>query len=125
MSMNREADSMFSSESQLWRALKEIIRGSLHESMKALCEHYLSSKDYNEIYNTLSTVEPIEQEVRKLLFTDGYGIELKEGSLFHAVRTVIRTLEDLLLNAMEGTDVSELERKGLLLYQAVPDVVLQ
>lgn len=93
--------------------------------MTALCESFISSGNYNEIYDTLSAVEPIEADIRKLPPSkgDGHGEE-SETSLYKVTRTVVRVLEDLLLNAMEGTDVSELERKGLLLYQAAPDVLL-
>ncbi|KAG6377891.1 hypothetical protein JVT61DRAFT_14678 [Boletus reticuloceps] len=114
----------FRSESQLKDTLKVIIGGSLRERMKALYKRFLSSGNYGEIYNTLSAVEPIEKEIRSLAFAEGDGMDL-ESSLFKTIRTVVKVLEDLLLNAMEGTDVSELERKGLLLYQVVPDVVLQ
>ncbi|KAF8125738.1 hypothetical protein EV363DRAFT_1175664 [Boletus edulis] len=114
----------FRSECQLKDALKVIVGGSLRERMKALYKRFLSSGNYSEIYNTLSAVEPIEKEIRSLAFAEGDGMDL-ESSLFKTIRTVVKVLEDLLLNAMEGTDVSQLERKGLLLYQVVPDVVLQ
>lgn len=83
----------------------------------------MSSGDYHDIYSTLSAVEPIEANIRKLPPSEGHG-EYSETSLYKATRTIVRVLEDLLLHAMEGTDVSELERKGLLLYQAGPDVLL-
>ena len=35
---------------------------------------------------------------------------------------VIRVLEDLLLNAMEGSDISDLQGRGVLLYQSVNEV---
>ena len=91
--------------------------------MMVLCDGFLSTGNYNEIYDTLSAVEPIEADIQKLHPFEGHG-EDSTTSLYKVTRTVVRVLEDLLLNAMEGTDVSELEHKGLLLYQAVPDVLL-
>lgn len=66
----------------------------------------------------------IEEESQKLAFAEGHDIDL-EGLLSKAICTVVKVLEDDLLNAMEGTDVGVLERKGLLLYQVAPDVILQ
>ena len=91
--------------------------------MAALCKRFISSGNYDEVYNTLSAIEPIEADIRKLPPSEGHGEDSKT-SLYKVTHTVIRVLEDLLLNAMKGTDVSELERKGLLLYQAAPDVLL-
>ena len=66
----------------------------------------------------------IEEESQKLAFAKEHGID-SEGLLSKAIHTIVKVLEDDLLNAMEGTDVGALERKGLLLYQVVPDVILQ
>lgn len=51
-------------------------------------------------------------------------MQVPESTLSKTMRMVIRSLEDLLLNAMEGASVSDLMHKGLLLFQVVPDVVL-
>lgn len=54
------------SEYQLQNALKLVIGKSLHEQMMALCESFISLGNYNEIYDTLSAVEPIEPDIQKL-----------------------------------------------------------
>ncbi|KAG6369152.1 hypothetical protein JVT61DRAFT_1411 [Boletus reticuloceps] len=110
-------------EYQLRNALKLVIGKSLRERMVALCERFISSGNYNEIYNMLFAVELIEADIQKLPPSKGHS-EDSETLPYKVTCTIIRVLEDLLLNAMEGTKVSELEHKGLLLYQAVPDALL-
>lgn len=92
--------------------------------MQALCKHFLASGKYTEIDNTLSAVVPIDAEMQKQAIAEGYGMD-SESTLPKAIHTTVKVLEDLLLNAMEGTDVGGLECKGLLLYRVAPDVVLQ
>ena len=47
-----------------------------------------------------------------------------ESPLLKAIHSITKALEDLLLNAMEGANVSDLACGGLLLYQVAPDVML-
>lgn len=113
---------MVRSECQLWDALKMIIGRSLRERMKILCKNLLDSGEYTEIDSVLSTIRPIEEDVRRLSNT---GAIDSDSLLYKATRTVTKVLEGLLLNVMEDLDVRELEYKGLLLYQVVPDIILE
>lgn len=101
----------------------------MRERSKTFCRQFLTSGDYSlsDIYKTLSAVESIDEELRKAMVAcaaDSYGT-VPENSLSKAARTITRVLENLLMNAMEGANVtSEQEHRGLLLYQVVSDVVL-
>lgn len=44
--------------------------------------------------------------------------------LLKSIRTIIKVLEDLLLNTMEDNDITKLASRGLLLFQVAPDVKL-
>ena len=115
------------SEQQLQAKLKEIISPSLRQRMGVLCKEYISTGEYKTIYDTLTAVEKVSKETRKLTSGCGYTKHYlpTQSPLSQAMHTALRVLEDLLLNVMEGEDVSEKERRGLLLYQAVPDIILQ
>ena len=77
--------------------------------------------NYKNIYDTLSAVEELEKRLRKLtLSTDA----LPTSALQKVTRAVIRGLEDLLMNATEGANMSELMHKGMLVYQVAPDITL-
>ena len=100
----------------------------MRERLGTLCDDFIASGQYKEIYDTLSIVEGLDKHMRKLTsknWTWSSGMtQVPESTLSKTMRTVIRSLEDLLLNAMEGASVSDLMHKGLLLFQVVPDVVL-
>ena len=89
--------------------------------MEVLCKEYISTGEYKNIDNIHITVKVLYERMRKL--TRDYPPT--ESPLSRAIRTVLKVLEDLLLNAMGGEDVGEKERRGLLLYQAAPDIILQ
>ena len=114
------------SESSIEATLKEVIGISSHKRMDALCQHFIASGDYQDIYHTLSLVEGLYKRVRNLASYNELlgGSDISESSISRAIRTIIKVLEDLLLNAMEGNDISKLARDGLLLYQAASDVRL-
>ncbi|KAF8120429.1 hypothetical protein EV363DRAFT_1156167 [Boletus edulis] len=115
------------SESDIESALKEIIGTSSRERLHALCEGFLSSGKYTKIYDTLTVVEGLDARMRKLAYKNWIPPDMMnapETSLSKSIRTVVKVLEDLLMNAMEGTDVKELARRGMLLYQVAPDVTI-
>ncbi|KAG6379397.1 hypothetical protein JVT61DRAFT_11865 [Boletus reticuloceps] len=122
-SQRRSSDS----EQQLQAKLREIIGQSLRQCMEALCKEYMSTGEYRKIYDTLTAVEKLSEETRKLSSGLGYTKDYLpiESPLSRTMRTVSKVLEDLLLNAMEGEEMGEKEQKGLLLYQAAPDIILQ
>ena len=74
----------------------------------------------------LSVVEGLYSHVQKLASEHWKpGItEAPESALSKSIRTIIKMVEDLLLNAMEGDDVRKLASQGLLLFQVAPDVRL-
>ncbi|KAH0839409.1 hypothetical protein J3R83DRAFT_139 [Lanmaoa asiatica] len=113
-------------ESNVKSDLRDIIGASSREWLNALCECFLSSGNYTEINDVLSVVEGLYSHVQKLASKHwGPGvIEAPESALSKSIRTIIKMLEDLLLNAMEGNDVRRLASRGLLLFQVAPDVRL-
>lgn len=94
--------------------------------MEVLCKEYISTGEYRTTYDTLAAVEKLSKNMRKLTSGHGYTKDYlpTESPLSRTIRTVLKVLEDLLLNAMEGEDIREKEQRGLLLYQAAPDIIL-
>lgn len=115
------------SETSIELTLKEIIGRSSRERMDALCQCFIASGNYQEISNTLSLVEALNKRIRNVAFHrwSESGTDVPKTLISQAIHTVVKALEDLLLNAMEGNDLSQLVQNGLLLYQVVPDVTLQ
>ena len=86
---------------------------------------FLLSGNYQDIMNALTTVEALDNRLRKVASCQWSSRgEKLEHPLSRNIHYIIKALEDLLVNAMEGTDVSDLVRRGLLLYQVVPNVTL-
>ena len=75
--------------------------------------------------NVLTAVEALNNCLCKLFAChwSNRGQRL-ERPLSKAICSIVKALEDLLMSPMEGTDVSDLERRGLLLYQVAPDITL-
>lgn len=117
--------------SDIQTALKGVIGHSSSQRIQELCEAYVVSGDYNDIYKTLTAIEVLDERLRKLNLNtmiryspaSTYSL-LSPSPLQKAVRAITRGLEDLLLNAMEGADVSDLMNRRLMLYQVVPDITL-
>ncbi|KAF8449523.1 hypothetical protein L210DRAFT_3641116 [Boletus edulis BED1] len=107
--------------SDIQTALKSIIGNSSRQRVQALSERFLASRDYKDIYDTLSAVEEVEARFCKLAMDSHHQAF---STLQHAIRTVIRVLEDLLMSAMEDADMSDLTKRGLMLYQNGPDITL-
>lgn len=107
--------------------LKGIIGQSLRQHMEVLCREYISTGKYKNINDTHTTVEVLSERMRKVMSGPRQTRDYPptESWLSRAICTVLKVLEDLLLNAMEGEDVDKKEQRGLLLYQAVPDIILQ
>lgn len=117
------------SESDIKSALKKIIGASFRAHMIALCEGFLSSGQSMEICDVLAGVEELEKRMQKLASENwtpaSSTMAVPESALSKALRTVIKTLEDLLLNIMEDADVKDLVRRELLLFQVAPDITLK
>ena len=107
------------------QALKDLIGTSFRQHMDDLCQSFTSSHDYQDISKVLLLVEGLSKRSHKLS-SRGWSclIDTPQSTLSQTVHSIIRALENLLMNAMEGTDVGDLARRGLLLYQTIPDVVL-
>lgn len=75
--------------------------------------------------NGLNAVEVLNNRLSKLFpcHWSNKG-EILEWPLSKTICSVVKVLEDVLINAMEGMDVSDLKRRGLLLYQVAPDIAL-
>lgn len=124
------------SESSIYAALKDFMfqgGGSFRQRMQTLCDSLIASGDYKEVYDILSAVEALEARLGKITFArarvqQGSFVSDSEQSptrsLQKTIRTIERSLEDLLMSAMEGLDVSQLAHRGLLLYQNAPDITL-
>ena len=113
-------------ESDVESDLRTFIGASLCERLNALCESFLSLGNYTEINDVLSMVEGLYSRVQKLAsehWKPG-ATEALESALSKSIRTIIKMVEDLLLNTMEGNDVRKLVSQGLLLFQVAPNVRL-
>ncbi|KAF8131970.1 hypothetical protein EV363DRAFT_1164363 [Boletus edulis] len=100
--------------------LQRIIGKSSRKFVNSLCDEYLKNSDYSNIYSSLTALERLEGRLRTIQWTAMQGHE--GTATAQKVRMVTWILEDLLLNAMEGNDISDLRHRGLLLYQSVDDV---
>lgn len=114
-----------SKQTRIQHELQEIIGGSSRQFAETLCNEYLKTNDYSSIYAAVTAVERLEARLRAVqpISQRGLGIQVGQGAdLTQKMRLVTRILENLLLNAMEGNNISDLHNRGLLLYQSVADV---
>ena len=90
--------------------------------MDTLCRNYTDSGDYSEIWGALTQVEGLESRVRTLKCQRGHWDDSNDPTkkTFDRIRLTSRILEDLLMNAMEGADVTEMYARGVLLFQNYP-----
>ncbi|KAG6372724.1 hypothetical protein JVT61DRAFT_7497 [Boletus reticuloceps] len=100
--------------------LQRITGKSSRKFVNSLCDEYLKNSDYSNIYSSLTALEQLEGRLRAIQWAAPQGHE--GTATAQKVRMVTRILEDLLLNAMEGNNISDLRHRGLLLYQSVDDV---
>ena len=80
--------------------------------MDSLCKPLISSGDYQDIMNVLTTVNALNNHLCKL-FTchwSNRGQRL-DWLLSKAIHSIVKALEDLLMSAMKGTDVSDLKHE--------------
>ncbi|KAF8132752.1 hypothetical protein EV363DRAFT_1295609 [Boletus edulis] len=95
------------SESTIEGSLKSIIGSSSRQKIQALCDRFIDSGNYREIYSTLSAVEELDTRLRKLTtihLRNGGSDSISESATQTSIRAVIKALEDLLVNAMEGVN---------------------
>ncbi|KAN0086067.1 hypothetical protein V8E55_007201 [Tylopilus felleus] len=89
--------------------LNEIIGRSSHERLATLYQRYIAFGNFQKISDTLASVEVLNQHIWSLtLYVSGWlesGTNIPGGSISQAICNVIRVLEDLLLNAIEGNDL--------------------
>ena len=107
------------------QALKDLIGMSFRLRMDDLCQSFVSSRDYQDISKVLLLVEGLSKRSHNLSFHGWSRLaDTPQSTLSQTIHSIIRALEDLLMNAMEGMDVGDLACRGLMLYQTIPDVVL-
>ncbi|KAF8415532.1 hypothetical protein L210DRAFT_3657362 [Boletus edulis BED1] len=97
------------SESAIEGSLKSIIGSSSRQKIQALCDRFIDSGNYREIYSTLSAVEELDTRLRKLTtihLRNGGSDSISESATQTSIHAVIKALEDLLVNAMEGVNKS-------------------
>lgn len=95
--------------------------------MEALCQSLISSGKHDEISHTLTLVKKLQKRAQKLTGDhqqDTGRSDVPESLLSMTIRTIIKIMENLQFTVMQGSDVDDLARRGLLLYQVVPDVTL-
>ncbi|KAN0088044.1 hypothetical protein V8E55_006665 [Tylopilus felleus] len=93
------------------------------QRIQALCNTFLTTGDYREIYNMVSAIEELEKRLTKITPATQRWSDIPECPLLKSICTVIKLLENLLLSAMEGDDVRDMAERGILLYQSAPDIV--
>ena len=98
------------SETSIELTFKEIIGRSSHEWTDALCQHFIALGNYQDISNTLSLVEALNKCICNMAFHrwQESGTDIPKNFISQAIHTVVKMLEDLLLNAMEGNDLNQL-----------------
>ena len=106
---------------QINKSLREIIGESCWSLMDTLCQEYIHSGDYSQIWNVLSKVEELETWVRKLHWQQYWDDpEDPTKGMFECIHSISRVLENLLTHAMEGVDMCKMYGRGVLLFQNYP-----
>lgn len=93
--------------------------------MDDLCKPFISSGNCQDLLKAHSVIEVLSECMRKL--TSGCwanGVDVPESPLAKSIHSIVKVLEDLILSAIEGMDVSRIAQSGLLLYQVAPDIAL-
>ncbi|KIM60070.1 hypothetical protein SCLCIDRAFT_26860 [Scleroderma citrinum Foug A] len=79
--------------------------------MDNLCQEYIHSGDYSQIWSILSKVEGLESRVCKLHWKNwDNSLDDPTKENFDHIRLISRILEELLMNAMEGIDMTQMYR---------------
>ena len=105
---------------QIKLALQHAIGQSSRQFAETLCNEYLKSGDYSNINSAVTTVTQLKSQLCTVRLASPQGND--GADIAQKLRVVIHVLEDLLLNAMEGNSISDLQDRGLLLYQSSEDV---
>lgn len=103
---------------QIDESLKQITGKSCCSLMDTLCQEYIQRGDYSQIWSILREVEGLETRLRKLYwqYWDGSSGDPTMNTS-ERIRSVARILEDLLMHAMDGTDVAKMYMRGAFLFQ--------
>jgi len=103
---------------QIDKSLKQITGKSCHLLVDTLCQEYIQSGDYSQIWKILREVEGLEMRVCTLYwqYWDGTSDDPTKN-IIDRVRSIARVLEDLLMHAMDGTDVAKMYARGAFLFQ--------
>jgi hypothetical protein len=96
------------------------LEGHRAGSRRPCANAYLDGGDCSNIESAVAAVTQLDARLRARRSAGDEGTDMIARKRF--VPVVIRVLEDLPLNAMEGNDVSDLRSGGVLLYQSVIDV---
>lgn len=102
---------------QIDKLLKEITGKSCCSLMDTLCQEYIHSGDYSQIWSILSKVEELESWVHKLHWQNWDDSDDPTKDIFDRIRLMSCILKELLMNAMEGVDVTQMYTRGVLLFQ--------
>jgi len=106
---------------QIDRSLKQITGKSCRLLMDTLCQEYIQSRDYSQIWSILHEVEGLETQVHTLYwqYWDGTSNDPTKN-IIDRIQLIARILEDLLMHAMGSTDVAEMYTRGAFLFQNLP-----
>lgn len=85
--------------------------------MDTLCQEYIHSGDYLQIWSILSKVEGLESQVHKLHWQNWDDWDDPTKDMFDRIHLISHILEELLMNAMEGVDMTQMYMRGVLLFQ--------
>jgi len=102
---------------QIDKTLKEITGKSCRSLVDTLCQEYIHSGNYSRIWSILSKVEGLESQVRKLHWRNWDNSDDPTKDIFDRIHLISRALKELLMNAMEGVDMTQMYMKGVLLFQ--------
>lgn len=103
---------------QIDKLLNQITGKSCRSLMDISCQEYIQSGDYSQIWNILCEVEGLEMQVHALYwqYWDGSS-DNPTKNILKCVWSVACILEDLLMHAMDGTDVVKMYTSSALLFQ--------
>jgi len=103
---------------QIDKSLKQITGKSCHLLVDTLCQEYIQSGDYSQIWKILCEVEGLEMWVRTLYWQHWDGTsDDPTKNIIDRVRSIAHVLEDLLMHAMDSTDMVKMYAKGAFLFQ--------
>ncbi|KAF8833923.1 hypothetical protein BDN67DRAFT_985699 [Paxillus ammoniavirescens] len=108
---------------QIEQSLRDTTGGSSQTCANGLCRGFIVSGDYSSIYSAVDRVQALELHLQVLRSGPSSGdttTMVKEISW--CICLVVRVLEDLLMNAMEGADIAQMHHRSVLLYQSAEDI---